>query len=179
MDVVFLEQIFVQKFAYKFSPQLTQQTYNPTWCSQSHTHDTYSDNFKSTTTWRHLSVFKWQATLRQQTHTEYHTETENLQSKTTLKGQCHEFFCFWFFYESVSPQPPSIPLGPFRIFSKSRGDIRSSRLTTGVADTGGKWKKIFNQKNFNNLVGTPLDSRVNIYINFCLQIHFKVSSAWY
>ncbi len=55
-----------------------------------------------------------------------------------LKGQCHEIFCFWFFYESVTPQPQSIPLGPFRIFSKIRGDIRSSRLTTGVADTGGK-----------------------------------------
>ena len=45
-------------------------------------------------------------------------------------------------------------------FSKIRGDIRSSRLTTGVADTGGKWKI------FINFVGTPLDSRVNIYINF-------------
>jgi hypothetical protein len=55
-----------------------------------------------------------------------------------LKGQCHEIFCFWFFYESVSPQPQSIPLKHFQIFSKIRGDIRSSRLTTGVADTGGK-----------------------------------------
>jgi hypothetical protein len=35
-----------------------------------------------------------------------------------LKGQCHEIFCFWFFYESVSPQPQSVPLGPFRIFFK-------------------------------------------------------------
>jgi len=35
-------------------------------------------------------------------------------------------------------------------------------------------KKIFNQKNFNNFVGTPLDSRVNIYKHFCLQVHFKV-----
>ncbi len=58
-----------------------------------------------------------------------------------LKGQCHEIFCWWFFYESVSPQPQSVLLGPFRTFSKIRGDIRSSRLTTGVADTGGKWKK--------------------------------------
>ncbi len=40
-------------------------------------------------------------------------------------------------------------------------------------------KKIFNQKNFNNYVGPPLDSRVNIHINFCLQVHFKVSAAWY
>ncbi len=33
----------------------------------------------------------------------------------------------------------SIPLGPFRIFSKIRGDIRKSRCTTGVNDTGGKF----------------------------------------
>jgi hypothetical protein len=30
------------------------------------------------------------------------------------------------FFESVSPQPQSIPLGPFQIFSKIRGDIRKS-----------------------------------------------------
>jgi hypothetical protein len=59
--------------------------------------------------------------------------------KTSLKGQCHEIFCFWFFHESVSPKTLSIPLGPFRIFSKIRGDIRSSRLTTGINDTGGKF----------------------------------------
>ncbi len=46
-----------------------------------------------------------------------------------------------FFNESVTPSPLSIPLGPFRIFSKIREDIRSSRCTNGVVDTGGKWKK--------------------------------------
>ncbi len=40
-------------------------------------------------------------------------------------------------------------------------------------------EKIFNQKNFNYFVWTPLGSRVNIYLNFCLQVHFKVSAAWY
>ncbi len=40
-------------------------------------------------------------------------------------------------------------------------------------------EKTFKQKNFNNFVWTPLGSRVNIYINFCLQVHFKVSAAWY
>jgi hypothetical protein len=63
-----------------------------------------------------------------------------------LKGQSHEIFDFWFFYESVSPKPLSIQLGPFRIFSKIRGDIRSSRFATSVVDTGvvdtsGKCKK--------------------------------------
>ncbi len=73
--------------------------------------------------------------------------------------------------------PQSIPLRPFRIFSKIRGDIRSTRFATGVNDTGGKWKKIFNQKNFNNFIWSPLGSRENIYINFCLQVHFQVSAA--
>jgi hypothetical protein len=46
-----------------------------------------------------------------------------------------------FFHESVFPKPLSIPFGSFRIFSKIRGDIRSSRFATGVVDTGGKCKK--------------------------------------
>jgi hypothetical protein len=42
-----------------------------------------------------------------------------------------------------------------------------------------RWQmeKIFKQKNFNNFVWAPLGSRVNIYISFCLQVHFKVSAA--
>ena len=40
-------------------------------------------------------------------------------------------------------------------------------------------EKIFNQKNFNNFVWSPLGSRGNIYINFCLQVHFQVTAAWY
>jgi hypothetical protein len=47
-----------------------------------------------------------------------------------LKGQYHEIFGFWFFHESVSPLPQSIPLGMFQIFSKIRRDIRKSRCTT-------------------------------------------------
>jgi hypothetical protein len=35
-----------------------------------------------------------------------------------LKGQCHKIFCFWFFHESVSPQPQNIPLTPFKFFRK-------------------------------------------------------------
>ncbi len=44
-----------------------------------------------------------------------------------------------FLHGSVSPKPLIISLGPLRIFSKMRGDIRSSRCTTGVVDTGGKF----------------------------------------
>ncbi len=43
-----------------------------------------------------------------------------------------------FFHESVSPRPPSIPLEPFWICSKSRGDICELMFTTGVVDTGDK-----------------------------------------
>jgi hypothetical protein len=46
------------------------------------------------------------------------------------------FFASGSFHESVSPQPQSILLRPFQIFSKIRGDIRSSRFATGVNDTG-------------------------------------------
>jgi hypothetical protein len=58
---------------------------------------------------------------------------------SSLKGECHKIFDYRFFQASVSPNPLSIPLGPFRILSKIRGDIRSSRstTTTGVFDTGG------------------------------------------
>ena len=40
-------------------------------------------------------------------------------------------------------------------------------------------EKIFKQKNFNNFVWAPLGSRVNIYINFCLQVQFKMTAALY
>jgi hypothetical protein len=37
------------------------------------------------------------------------------------------------------PQPQAIPLAPFQIFSKIPGEIRKSRCTTGINDTGGKF----------------------------------------
>jgi hypothetical protein len=52
-----------------------------------------------------------------------------------LKGQCHELFCFWFFHKSVFPQPQSVLLRPFRIFSKIRGDIRKSFGAPPVSTT--------------------------------------------
>jgi hypothetical protein len=55
-----------------------------------------------------------------------------------LKGQCHEIVASGFFHESSSPRPLKITLGSFRIFSKICGDIRKSRCTTGINDTGGK-----------------------------------------
>ncbi len=40
-------------------------------------------------------------------------------------------------------------------------------------------EKIFNHKSLNYLVWTPLGRRINLKIHFCLQVHFKVSAAWY
>jgi hypothetical protein len=48
-----------------------------------------------------------------------------------LKGTVSRDFLLLVFF--MNQLPLSIPLGPFRIFSKIRGDIRSSRLTTGVS----------------------------------------------
>ncbi len=60
-----------------------------------------------------------------------------------LKGQCHEIFCFWFIsWISFPPSPRVFQLDRFeffRIFSIIRGDIRESRCTTGINDTGGKF----------------------------------------
>jgi hypothetical protein len=50
-----------------------------------------------------------------------------------LNGQCHEIFDFLDFPEKTIMAVSN--------FSKIRGDNRSSRCTTGVIDTGGKWKK--------------------------------------
>jgi hypothetical protein len=58
----------------------------------------------------------------------------------SLNGQCHEIFLVQvFFHESSSPHAPERTLGSFRIFSKIRKDIRMSRCTTGINDTGGKF----------------------------------------
>ncbi len=100
----------------------------------------------------------------------------NIENKICLKGQCHEIFDFWFFSWISFPQASeytSTAISNF--FENSR---RYSRLKVQPRD---RWQmeKIFKQKNFNNFVWAPLGSRVNIYIHFCLQVHFKVSAAWY
>ncbi len=64
---------------------------------------------------------------------------KGVQCLSFLRDSVTRFFGSGFFHESVSPKPLSIQVGPFRIFSKIRGDIRNSRLTTGINDTGGKF----------------------------------------
>ena len=55
----------------------------------------------------------------------------------SIKGTVSRDFCFRFFNESTSPKPLKITVGSFRFFSKIHRDIRQSRCTTGVKDTGG------------------------------------------
>jgi hypothetical protein len=60
----------------------------------------------------------------------------------SLKGQCHEIFCFRFFHESSSPKPLKTTLGnlgSFRFFLQNRRDIRKSRFTTGINNNGGEF----------------------------------------
>jgi hypothetical protein len=54
-----------------------------------------------------------------------------------FKGTVSRDFTFLVFSWISFPKPLSTQLGSFQIFSKICGDIRSSRCTTSVADTGG------------------------------------------
>jgi hypothetical protein len=62
------------------------------------------------------------------------------------------------------------------MFSKIRGDIRSSRCTTGVVDTGGKWKKSSIIKVLIILFGHLWEVELTYRYIFAFQIHFKVSA---
>ncbi len=98
----------------------------------------------------------------------------------TLKGQCHEIFTFWFFSWISFPKHLSIPLRAISKFFRKFTEIFAAQGAPPVSTTPvANGKKIFKQKNVNNFVWALLGSRVNIYINFCLQVHFKVSAAWY
>ncbi len=94
-----------------------------------------------------------------------------------LKGQCHEIFDFWFFSWISFPQACEYTVTAIsNFFENSR---RYSRLKVRHRCQRHRWQMAFKQKNFNNFVWASLGSRVNIYINFCLQVHLKVSAAWY
>ncbi len=95
-----------------------------------------------------------------------------------LKGHCHEIFDFWFFSWIRFPQAPEYTFTAISNFLENSRTYSQLKIHHRCHWHRWQMKKILNQKNFNNLVGTPLDCRVNIYINFCLQVHFKASAAW-
>ncbi len=94
-----------------------------------------------------------------------------------LKGQCHEIFDFWFFSLISFPQASEYTSTAFSNFFEN--SQRYSWLKVHHRCQRHRWQmeKIFRQKNFHNFVWAPLGSRVTIYKNFCLQVHFKVSAA--
>jgi hypothetical protein len=94
----------------------------------------------------------------------------------SLKGQCHEIFCFWFFSCISFPQASDFTIRAVSNFFKN--SRRYSQLKVCHRCQRHRWQmeKIFNLKNFNNFIWSPL-GRGNIYINFCLQVHFQVSAA--
>jgi hypothetical protein len=84
--------------------------------------------------------------------------------ESTLKGQCHEIFCFWFFSWISFPQASDYTIRVVsNFFENSR---RYSQLKVCHRCQRHRWQmeKTFKQKNFNNFVWTPLGSRVNICI---------------
>ncbi len=83
-----------------------------------------------------------------------------------------DFLLLVFFINQFPPSPIVSHLDCFEFFRK---------FAEIFEDQGWKMKmkKIFNRENFNNFVGTPLDSRGYTYTHFCLQVQFKVPAAWY
>jgi hypothetical protein len=65
-------------------------------------------------------------------------------TKNKIKGTVSGDFLLLVFFMNKFSQSPCVyhKKGPFRIFSKIRGDIRSSRFTTGIIDTGGKFETV-------------------------------------
>ncbi len=73
-----------------------------------------------------------------------------------IKGSLtRDFRSQFFFHESVSPRPQSIPLGPFWIFSKIRGDIHEFMFITGVNDTDVKLFSGVNDTGEKFIAGVP------------------------
>ncbi len=96
-----------------------------------------------------------------------------------LKGECREIFCFWFFSWISFPPAPEYSIRTVSNFFENSRRYLQLKVCHRCQRHQWQMEKIFNQKNFNNFVWSPLGSRGNIYKNFCLQVHFQVSAAWY
>jgi hypothetical protein len=96
-----------------------------------------------------------------------------------LKGQCHEILCFWFFSWITFPPAPEYSIKTVSNFFENSRSYLQLKVCHRCQRHRWQMEKIFNQKNFNNFICSPLGSRGNIYINFCLQVHLQVSAARY
>ncbi len=96
--------------------------------------------------WIHFRLLGWQINAWKFSFMSIFKKADKCFCVCIVKKQCHEIVDFRFFLWISFPQAPEYTIGPFQMFSKIRGDIRSSRCTTGVLDTGGKWKKSSTRK---------------------------------
>ncbi len=104
---------------------------------------------------------------------------DELSWERSLKGQCHEIFCFWSFSWISFPPAPEYSLKAVSNFFENSRRYLQLKVCHRCQRHRWQMEKISNQKNFNNFVWSPLGSRGNIYINFCLQAHLQVSAARY
>ncbi len=88
-----------------------------------------------------------------------------------------DFRLLVFFINQFPPRPWVYHKSRFKVVWQFT-EIFSAQGSPPVSLTPVANEKIFSQK---NLVGTPLNSRVNMYINFCLQVHLRYlqPAAWY
>ncbi len=108
-----------------------------------------------------------------------HADLDPQRSRFTLKGQCHEIFDFCFFSWISFPLAPEYTMKVVSNFFKYTWRFSQLKVCHRCQRHRWQMQKIFNRKSFNYLVWTPLGSKVNLYKHFCLQVHFKVSAAWY
>ncbi len=87
-----------------------------------------------------------------------------------------DFRLLVFFLESVSPQAPEYTIRAVSKFFENLRRYLQLKVHHRCCWLWWQMQKIFNHNSFNYLVWTPLGSRVNYWIHFCLQVHFKV---WY
>ncbi len=88
-------------------------------------------------------------------------------------------FFAWFFSWISFPPAPEYSIKTVSIFSENSRRYSQLKVCDRCQRHWWQMEKIFNQKNFNNFIWSPLGSRGNKYINFCLQVHFQVSAALY
>ncbi len=98
------------------------------------------------------------------------------RSNSIFKGTVsRDFLLLVLFMNQFPPRPRVLHYDRFEFFRK----FAELKVCHRCQQHRWQMEKIFNQKNFNNFVWSPLGWRKNIYIHFCLQVHFQVSAAWY
>ncbi len=97
-------------------------------------------------------------------------------SRFALKGQRHEIFDFRFSTWISFPQAPDYTIRAVSNFSQKFAEIFAAQDAPPVSLTSVANRKNLKSEKF-SLFLLDLVSRVNIKINFFLQVHFKLSGV--